>query len=296
MKVHLLDGTYELFRAFYGVPSRKNARGEEVGGAFGLYRGLLAWLRAPDVTHVGCAFDTVIESFRNELFQGYKTGEGIDPALWAQFPLAERVSAALGVTTWSMLEFEADDALATAAARADADASVTQVVICSPDKDLAQCVKGTRVVCWDRMRDKVYDAARVVEKFGVPPASIPDLLALVGDTADGIPGIPKWGMKSAAAILAHYGTLDRIPDDASNWDVAVRGARTLADNLASHRSEARFYRTLATLRADVPLAETVDDLRWRGPKRPLLDELLVELADSDGADRVEELARTKGVL
>lgn len=293
MKVHLLDGTYELFRAFFGVPGRKNPRGDEIGAALGLYRGLVAWLRDPDVTHVGCAFDHVIESFRNDLFGGYKTGEGIDPALLGQFDLAERVSAALGLATWSMVEFEADDALATAAARAAADPAVAQVVICSPDKDLAQCVRRDRVVCQDRMRDRIYDEDGVIAKFGVPPAAIPDLLALVGDTADGIPGVPKWGMKSAAAVLARYGTIDGIPDDAASWDVPVRGARALAENLASRRRDAMLYRTLATLRTDVPLAESVEDLRWRGPVRPALDELLVELTDSEGADRVEALALGK---
>jgi 5'-3' exonuclease len=295
MKVHLIDGTYELFRSFYGVPGRQNPNGDEVGAVLGLCRGFSALLRNPEVTHLGCAFDTVIESFRNELFGGYKTGEGIDPALWAQFPLAERLTREMGITTWSMIEFEADDALATAAARAEIDPRVDQVVICSPDKDLAQCVRGERVVCWDRMRDRVYDEAGVAEKFGVAPAAIPDLLALVGDTADGIPGIEKWGMKSAAVVLARYGRIDLIPDDAASWDVPVRGKSALASTLSASRDDSTLYRTLATLRTDVPLAESVDDLRWTGPRRPGLDQLLVELGDSENADRLEELARSRGL-
>jgi 5'-3' exonuclease len=231
------------------------------------------------VTHVACAFDHVIESFRNQMFPGYKTGEGIDPNLFGQFDLAERVCAAFGVVTWSMIEFEADDALATAAHRWAPDPEVEQVVICSPDKDLSQCVSGERIVCWDRMRDLVYGEAGVVEKFGVPPASIPDYLALVGDTADGIPGVPRWGKKAASALLSFYAHLEAIPHDDALWKVNVRGSRALALSLAEHYTASLLYRDLATLRRDVPLSESLDDLRYRGADRALLTAVCEELAD-----------------
>jgi 5'-3' exonuclease len=247
---------------------------------------MLALLREPGVTHVGIAFDTVIESFRNELYGGYKTSEGIPPDLWSQFPLAERAAESLGIVTWRLVEFEADDALATFAARAATNPAVEQVVICSPDKDLTQCVRGTRVVCLDRMRRRVVDEAAVVEKFGVPPGSIPDWLALVGDTSDGFPGVPRWGAKSATALLAAHGSIDAIPDDAARWSVRVRGAEALAQSLRAHREDARLYRTLATLREDVPLAESLDDLRWRGARRDLV-ELCREIDDMDLVSRIE---------
>jgi 5'-3' exonuclease len=247
---------------------------------------MLALLREPEVTHVGIAFDTVIESFRNELYGGYKTSEGIPPDLWSQFPLAERAAESLGMVTWRMVAFEADDALATFAARAASNPDVEQVVICSPDKDLTQCVRGTRVVCLDRMRRRVVDESAVVEKFGVPPASIPDWLALVGDTSDGFPGVPRWGAKSATALLAAYGSIDAIPDDAALWSVRIRGAEALAESLRAHRGDARLYRTLAMLREDVPLAESLDDLRWRGARRDLV-ELCREIDDMDLVSRIE---------
>ncbi|MBK8171812.1 MAG: flap endonuclease [Sandaracinaceae bacterium] len=286
MFVHLLDGTYELFRSYYGAPSSTNSAGIEVGATRGLMRSLVALLREPDVTHIGIAFDTVIESFRNKLFDGYKTGEGIDPLLFAQFPLAERACEALGICTWRMIEFEADDAVATAAVRAAKDARVKQVRICTPDKDLAQCVEGDRIVTVDRMRDRVYDEDGVKEKFGVSPASIPDYLALVGDTADGIPGVPRWGEKSASTVLARYEHLEKIPDDAAAWDIKVRGAGALAAELASHRTEALLYRTLATVRTDVPLAESLDDLEWRGADRAALTALCEELGEKSLPTRV----------
>jgi 5'-3' exonuclease len=264
-QVHLVDGTYELFRSYYGAPPARGADGQEVGAVRGLLASLLSLLREPGVTHVGIAFDTVIESFRNELFAGYKTGDGIEPALWAQFPLAERAARALGLTTWSMVEFEADDALATMAARAAADRRVARVLVGTPDKDLAQMVQGGRVVQLDRRRRLVLDEAAVRTKYGVAPASIPDLLALVGDDADGLPGLPRWGLKSAAIVLAHYGHLEAIPDDPRAWTVAVRGADALAASLAAQRGDAALYKVLATLRTDVPLVEDVDALRWRGP-------------------------------
>jgi 5'-3' exonuclease len=232
---------------------------------------------------VGVAFDHVIESFRNDLYVGYKTGIGLDPALLGQFELAERAAAALGMAVWSMVEFEADDALATAAARFADDPAVEQVVIASPDKDLTQCVRGTRVVCADRMRKKALDEAGVVAKFGVPPASIPDWLALVGDSADGYPGLPRWGAKSASAVLARWQHIDRIPELARDWDVPVRGAEALAATLRSGRDEARLYRTLATLRTDVPLPESLDDLHWRGPRRDELVRLCEEIGDTSFA-------------
>jgi 5'-3' exonuclease len=271
MQVHLVDGTYELFRMFYGAPSSTDAEGREIGATRALMRNLAALVRSDGVTHVAVAFDTVIESFRNALFDGYKTGDGIDPALHSQFPLAEEACRALGLVTWSMIDFEADDAIATFAARASADPRVTKVFLASPDKDLLQCVEGTRVVQLDRRKDVVLDEDGAREKLGVDPASVPDYLALVGDTADGIPGVPRWGAKGAAAVLARWKHLDAIPDDARQWDVKVRGADALAESLRTHRDAALLYRTLATLRRDVPLAESVDDLAWRGPDATLAD-------------------------
>lgn len=288
MNVHLVDGTYELFRAFYAVPSAKSATGLEVGAVRGLARSMLALLREPGVTHVAVAFDHVIESFRNQLFDGYKTGEGIDPDLWGQFELAERVCAALGIVVWPMVEFEADDALATAAWRFAQAAEVEQVLIASPDKDLAQCVVGTRVVCLDRMRKKQLDEASVIAKFGVTPAQIPDYLALVGDSADGIPGVPRWGAKSAAAVLSEFGTIDAIPDSCASWRVAVRGAAALAASLTERRTDALLYKRLATLRVDVPLTENLADLQYRGAQRAPLEALAAELSDSTLLERVPQ--------
>jgi 5'-3' exonuclease len=286
MKVHLVDGTYELFRSFFGAPPSTAPDGREVGATKGILQSLWALLRADGVTHVAAAFDQVIESFRNELYAGYKTGEGIDPLLWAQFPLAERASHALGIVTWPMVEFEADDALATAAARwADAD-GVEQVVICSPDKDLAQCVRGDRVVCFDRRQQKLLDHMGVVTKFGVPPSSIPDYLALVGDTSDGYPGIARWGAKSAAALLARYERVEDIPDDSYHWDVTVRGASALAGSLRASRPDAVLFKRLATLRTDAPLPETLDDLRWRGARREELTALCAEIGETDLPTRI----------
>jgi 5'-3' exonuclease len=280
VRIHLVDGTYELFRAHYGAPPAQAPDGREVGATRGLLRSLAALARNEGATHVGVAFDHVIESFRNDLYPGYKTGEGIDPALLGQFELAERAAEALGFAVWPMLEFEADDALASAAARWAEDPAVEQVVIASPDKDLAQCVRGTRVVCADRLRKKTLDEAGVLAKFGVTPASIPDWLALVGDSADGYPGLPRWGPKSASTVLARWQHVDRIPDQARDWSVAVRGAEALAASLREGREEARLFRTLATLRTDVPLREALDDLRWRGPRRDELGRLCAEIGDA----------------
>ena len=279
MQVHLVDGTYELFRAYFGAPSASAPDGAEVGATRALLRSMLALLREDGVSHVGIAFDTVIESFRNALFDGYKTGAGIEEELASQFALAEEAAAALGLVVWRMVDFEADDALATAAARFAEDARVDQVLLCSPDKDLAQCVRGARVVCLDRMRGKMLDEDGVVAKFGVRPAAIPDYLALVGDSADGIPGLPRWGAKSTAAVLARYGGIDAIPDDHADWDVTVRGAANLARTLAAQREDARLYRTLATLRTDVPLADSLDDLAWQGARRDALEALCERLGE-----------------
>jgi 5'-3' exonuclease len=267
MKIHLVDGTYELFRNHFGAPPRTAPDGRAVGATLGLLRSLLLLVTTPGVTHVACAFDHVIESFRNGLYPGYKTGAGVDPTLLAQFALAEEAVAALGLVVWPMVEFEADDAVASATARFKHDAVVEQIVLCSPDKDLAQLVSGDRIVGWDRRRNIFIDEAGVVEKFGVRPQSIPDWLGLVGDAADGFPGIPGWGAKSAAAVLAHYGRLEAIPADPLIWglpDISASRAARLAENLAQHRAEALLFRNLATLREDVPLQETLADLEWQG--------------------------------
>ena len=267
-RVHLIDGTYELFRSFFGAPAA-TVGGREVGAARGMVRSFAALLRSGVVSHGAVAFDHVIESFRNDLFAGYKTGEGIEPALAGQFGLAEEVSAALGLVVWPMIEFEADDALATAAVRLADDPTVTQVIVASPDKDLCQVVRGDRVITWDRLRDRRFDEAGVRERLGVPPTSVPDLLALVGDEADGIPGLPRWGAKSAATVLGRYPRLEDIPVDGP-WDVAVRGAAALMASLRAQRDDALLYRRLATLRTDVPIDASLATLAWRGPDRPAL--------------------------
>ena len=281
MKIHLVDGTYELFRNHFGAPPKKAPDGREVGATLGLLRSLLMLLTSPGVTHVAVAFDHVIESFRNDLFAGYKTGEGVDPSLLAQFSLAEEAVSALGVVVWPMVEFEADDALGTAAARFKKNKTVEQVLICSPDKDLAQLVWGNRIVCWDRRRDIIIDEAGVVEKFGVRPQSIPDWLALVGDSADGYPGIPGWGAKSASAVLSHYEHMESIPDDPVKWklsSISPGRAASLAESLSQRRDEALLYKKLATVRQDVPLQEKLNDLKWQGA-RHRLNELCAELGD-----------------
>ena len=285
MKIHLVDGTYELFRNFYGPPPRKSPDGREVGATFGLLNSMLALISIPEVTHIACAFDHVIRSFRNDLFLGYKTGEGTHPDLLAQFSLAEQAVDALGIVVWPMVEFEADDAIATAVIRFKDETGVDQVVICSPDKDLTQLVSGNQVVCWDRRRDLIYDEAAVIDKYGVAPDSIPDWLALVGDSADGIPGVPTWGAKSAAALLSKFQHIEDIPDDISQWDMPVGRARRLAENLAAHREQAGLYLRLTTLRTDVPLAESVEDLEWQGARSDL-KQLCSDLGAGDFLDRV----------
>ena len=265
MKIHLVDGTYELFRNHFGAPPKKAPDGREVGATLGLLRSLLALLARPDTTHIAFAFDHIIKSFRNDLYPGYKTGEGVDPILLAQFQLAEDAVAALGVVVWPMVEFEADDALAAAVAKFKNRSTVEQIVICSPDKDLMQLVSGSRIVCWDRRRDIVFDEEGVLEKFGVHPDSIPDWLALVGDSADGYPGIPGWGAKSASAVLSRFEHLESIPDDSEKWRVGGRATR-LAESLTQRWEDALLYRQLATLRQDVPLKEKLDDLKWQGAR------------------------------
>jgi 5'-3' exonuclease len=264
MKVHLVDGTYELFRHFFGAPPHRNAAGDEVAAVRGVI-GSVVQLLGEGATHVGVATDHVIESFRNDLWPGYKTGEGVDPDLWSQAWPLESALGALGVLVWPMVELEADDALASGAAVAADDPGVEQVVICTPDKDLGQCVRGTRVVQLDRRKDVLIDEAGVAAKFGVGPASIPDYLALVGDSADGFPGLAGWGAKSAGAVLARWTHIEDIPADPAAWDVTVRGAAKLAATLQASRDDAALFKELATLRIDRSLLTGVDALRWRGP-------------------------------
>ena len=287
MKIHLVDGTYELFRSYFGAPPKKAPDGREVGATVGLLRSLFLLVSTPRVTHVACAFDHVIESFRNDLFPGYKTGEGVEKALLDQFPLAERAVATLGIVVWPMVEFEADDALATGASRFTDQPGVEQVVICSPDKDLAQSVSGKSVITWDRRRNTFLDEEGVIDKFGVRPHSIPDWLALVGDAADGYPGIPAWGAKSASAVLSRFDHLESIPGDPSQLGLPLGRATRLVESLGAHRQESLLYRRLATLRDDVPLEEGVADLEWRGAKADL-EELCRELGDEGLAKRVTE--------
>jgi 5'-3' exonuclease len=268
-RVHLVDATYELFRAWFALPPSKAPDGREVGATRGVMQTLLQLCRAEGATHVACATDHVVRSFRNDLYAGYKTEAGVPADLLAQFPLVEEAMRALGFAVWPMVEFEADDALAAGAARFAAEAE--QVLLATPDKDLAQCVRGSRVVMLDRRRKQTLDEDGVRAKFGVPPASIPDWLALVGDAADGYPGLPGWGARSAAAVLSRYGHLEDVPALASSWEVRVRGADRLAATLAARRDEALLYKRLATLREDVPLAESLDDLEWRGARPELRD-------------------------
>jgi len=264
LDVHLVDGTYELFRHYYALPSARDADGREVAAVRGVLASVLGMMKG-GATHVAVATDHVIESFRNELWPGYKTGEGIEPDLWAQFPWLEEVLASAGIVVWPMVEFEADDALAAGATAAARDARVERVIICTPDKDLAQCVSGTRIVQLNRRTQTTIDEAGVVQKFGVLPASIPDYLALVGDSADGYPGLKGWGAKSSAAVLAKFLHIESIPLDSREWHVNATNASALADTLSRERERALLFRTLATLRTDIALFDNVDQLRWNGP-------------------------------
>jgi 5'-3' exonuclease len=263
MQVHLIDGTYELFRHYYALPKVRDNTGREVAAVRGVLASLMGMLGS-GVTHIGVATDHVIESFRNDLWPGYKTGEGVEPDLLAQFPLLEEALSALGMVVWPMVEFEADDALAAAATAAANDPRVERVIICTPDKDLAQCVKGTRIVQLDRRKNVTRDELGVVAKFGVEPASIPDYLALVGDSADGFPGLPGWGAKSAAAVLAKFNHLESIPSDWREWGVSVASPKALSSTLVANRDQALLFRVLATLRTDIPVFDSVDQLEWKG--------------------------------
>ena len=292
VNVHLIDGTYELFRHFYAVPSRTDRAGREVGALLGVLHSLLGMLEA-GATHIGVATDHVIESFRNELWPGYKSSAGIDPALWAQFHPMEGALAAMGVAVWPMVELEADDGMASAARLASADPAVERIFICTPDKDLSQCVSGTRIVQFDRRNRVLRDEEGVVDRFGVRPASIPDYLALVGDSADGFPGIPGWGAKSTAAVLGHYGHLEAIPLRSLPWGVAVRGAARLQKNLRAGWRNALLFRDLATLRDDASLFDDPEDLRWTGAT-PGFERVAEALGDARLADRVERAASERG--
>ncbi|MGB9204828.1 MAG: 5'-3' exonuclease H3TH domain-containing protein [Terriglobales bacterium] len=274
MDVYLVDGTYELFRHYYALPSARDKDGREVAAVRGVLSSVLGMIRW--ATHIAVATDHVIESFRNDLWAGYKTSEGVEADLLAQFPVLESVLSAAGIVVWPMVEFEADDALATAAVLAARDARVERVILCTPDKDLAQCVRGTRIVQLNRRTRVTVDESGVVKKFGVSPQSIPDYLALVGDSADGYPGLPGWGAKSSAAVLGKYGHLESIPADRREWHVNAANASALADTLSRERGRALLFRTLATLRTDVPLFEDVDQLRWKGPT-PAFDKIAARL-------------------
>ena len=264
MDIYLIDGTYELFRYFYAVPSAKDASGQEIAAVRGVVGSVLSMIEA-GATHVGVATDHVIESFRNDLYLGYKTSEGVDPALLSQFPILEDALQSMGVVVWPMIEVEADDALASAATKAAQDDRVRQVLICTPDKDLGQCVVGSRVVQLDRRRETLRDEAGVIAKFGIKPSSIPDYLGVVGDSADGYPGIAGWGAKTAAAVFSQYPHLEDIPNDWRRWDPIIRRARPLAESLFAAWGDALLFRTLATLRVDVPVFTSIDDLLWKGP-------------------------------
>lgn len=265
LKVHLIDGTYELFRHFYALPSSKDSHGREVAAVRGVIASVLGMIRGGEATHLGVATDHVIESFRNKLWRGYKTSAGVPRELLSQFPLLEDALTAMGVVVWPMVEFEADDALASAARIAAEDSRVEQVVICTPDKDLGQSVRGTRIIQRNRRTRQDFDEAGIISKFGVPPASIPDYLALVGDSSDGYPGLPGWGAKSTAAVLARFGHIEQIPPDYRDWHANATNAAKLAATLVEQRELALLFRNLATLRDDLPLFKNVDELMWKGP-------------------------------
>lgn len=284
--MHLVDGTYELFRQFFGRPGHLNSTGKETGATRAVLRGVVSLLE-DGATHIGVATDRIVESFRNEMYQGYKTGEDMDSEIKAQFPLLDDGLRALGVALFSMVEYEADDAMAAAAAMAEADQRVSKVLICTPDKDLAQAVRAGRVLQWDRRKNVIYDVADVIDKFGVPPESIPDWLGLVGDASDGFPGLPGWGAKSSAAVLTRYGRIEDIPASAGQWDITVRGGSKLAATLVERMDEALLFKDLATLRTDAPTVESVDEMRWTGPTDDL-----VRLAEFvDAPDLVERTGR-----
>ncbi len=285
MKIHLVDGTYELFRAHFGAPPKKSLSGQEVGATLGMIRSMMLLLNDPEVTHVAVAFDHVIESFRNKMYAGYKSSEGVDPVILNQFPLAEAAVKALGLVTWPQVKFEADDAIATAAAQFKKIKSVEQVVICSVDKDLTQMVERDKVVCWDRRREIILDEKGVIEKFGVSPESIPDFLALVGDSADGYPGIQGWGEKSTSTVLAKYMHIEAIPSDPNKLGLGLGRATTLLENLKNNYKDALLFRELSTLRTDVPIKESLADLKWQGATSKL-KKVCLELGDTRIPERV----------
>jgi len=285
MKIHLVDGTYELFRAHFGAPPKKAKDGLEVGATLGLVRSMMLLLSDPEVTHVAVAFDHVIESFRNKMYANYKSSEGVDPIILNQFPVAEKMVSALGMVIWPMVKFEADDAIATAVAKFKKVKSVDQIVICSVDKDLTQMVDGDRVICWDRRREITLNDKGVTEKFGVGPESIPDFLALVGDSADGYPGVQGWGEKSTATVLAQYKHIESIPDDPNKLGLSLGRATTLLENLKNSYKDALLFRELSTLRTDVPLKENLNDLKWQGAY-PRLKKLCNELNDERIPERI----------
>ncbi|MXX53858.1 MAG: flap endonuclease [Dehalococcoidia bacterium] len=285
MNLYLIDGTYELFRAHFGAPPRSAPDGRPIGAVTGLVQSLLLLLREERPDFIACAFDHVVESFRNDLFDGYKTGDGVPEDLFAQFSLAETATRSLGITVWPMVEFEADDAIASATAKWRDDPNLEKIVICSVDKDLMNLVDSSRVVLWDRRRNLTYTEAQVVERFGVSPHSIPDYLALVGDSADGIPGVPRWGAKSTATVLSEYGLMENIPESYDDWTTTVRGGKALAQNLSANRENALLYKTLATLRVDAPVSESLQAVRWEGvPQREYLD-----FCDDLGLERLKDL-------
>jgi 5'-3' exonuclease len=285
MKIHLVDGTYELFRAHFGAPPKKSLSGQEVGATLGLLRSMMLLLSDPEVTHVAVAFDHVIESFRNKMYSGYKSSEGVDPVILNQFPVAEAAIKALGLVTWPMVKFEADDAIASAVAKFKKVKSVEQIVICSVDKDLTQMVDGDRIICWDRRREITLNEKGVTEKFGVGPESIPDFLALVGDSADGYPGIQGWGEKSTSTVLAKFNHIEAIPKDPNKIPLGLGRATTLLENLQNNYKDALLFRELSTLRTDVPLKETLADLKWLGAY-PRLRKVCKELQSESVVDRV----------
>lgn len=284
MNVHLIDGTYELFRYFFAVPSAKDETGQEIGAVRGVLGSVFSMIEA-GATHLGVATDHVVESFRNDLYAGYKTSEGVPPELLSQFPILEDALSAMGVKVWPMTYFEADDALASAAAKSVNDPQASQILICTPDKDLAQCVIGNKVVQVDRRREIVRDEVAIEVKFGVKPESIPDYLAVTGDSADGYPGIAGWGAKAAAAVLSRYVHLENIPKDCRAWDSSIKRARGLAESLFHSWDDAVLFRTLATLRLDAPVFESLDELKWAGP-RPEFEKLCVRLRATDLYRRV----------
>jgi 5'-3' exonuclease len=293
MNVHLIDGTYELFRHFFAVPAAADVSGQEIGAVRGVLTSVLSMIEH-GATHIGVATDHVVESFRNDLYPGYKTSEGVPPELLSQFPILEKVLEAMGVVVWAMVYFEADDALASAAGKAAQDERVGQVFICTPDKDLSQCVVGPRVVQLDRRRDVLRDEAGVVAKFGIMPQSIPDYLAVVGDSADGFPGVSGWGPKAAALTLSQYRHLEDIPKDWRQWHPSIRKARRLSESLLNSWNEALLFRRLATLRLDVPVFDSVKDLRWKGP-RPNFEKQCHRMKSPDLVRRAEAARPSLGL-